>query len=603
LNRKKQEDSPTCFFHGYSYCFTWESLVEEEAKSSYTVDEGGIGWKCSDSGNALSFCKNQAPSYAYQSYSFTRILEEDLMNSRSSRIFSSVIVILALLLASCSSGGANNGQATGQVPATGPTATSGAAGGLTTAAATSGAAGQTTGTAVVTSAATGQTTGTASATGQATSGATAQTTGTPSATGQATTAAGGAAQTTPWKGQQIGGTVRVLAVWGGAELDNFNAMIKPFEDQTGIKVQVETTRDLTAVLNTQIQGGNPPDVAGIPNPGSLVQLVGKNAVKPLDDVLDMNAMNQQYDPGLLKLAAVNGKQYGIFTKAAVKSLVWYDPKLFDAKGYKVPKTWDELQALEQQIQKDGATPWCIGIDGGAGSAWPATDWIEDILLHQAGPDTYDKWVTHQIPWTDPAVKQAWQTFGTFINDPKMVFGGPTTAVATNFGTAFTPLFKSPPGCYLFKQADFITSFFTQQDANLKAGTDFNFFVLPSPNSQYQDTLEVAGDLFGMFKDTPQARALIQYMVTPDAQSIWAGKGGYLAPSKLVDPKVYPDDMTRNVYKLYISAKSVRFDGSDQLPPAVGTAFDQGIFQYVGHADQLDSALSTIESAAQGAYSK
>jgi alpha-glucoside transport system substrate-binding protein len=301
---------------------------------------------------------------------------------------------------------------------------------------------------------------------------------------------------------------------------------------------------------------------------------------------------------------VNGQQYGIFTKASVKSLVWYDPKMFDAKGYQVPKTWADLQALEQQMQKDGVTPWCMAIDGGAGSSWPATDWIEDILLHQAGPDTYDKlFPTHQIAWTDPAVKQAWQTFGAIINDPKMSFGGPTTALATNFGTGFTPMFKNPPGCYLYKQADFITTFFTQQNSNLKAGVDYNFFVFPAPNPQYQQTLEVAGDLFGMFKDTPQARALIQYLVTPDAQSIWASKGGYLAPSKLVDPKVYPDDMTRNIYKLYVSAKNVRFDGSDQMPPAAETAFEQGIQQYVGHPDQLDSVLQNIEQQAQGAYSK
>jgi alpha-glucoside transport system substrate-binding protein len=533
------------------------------------------------------------------------------MKSRSARIFASVIVILTLVLAGCSSGGANN-QATGtaQVPATGATATTsaggaGAATSVTTE--TTSAGGSTTETPATTSVATGTSsaTGSTTETPSATGAATGTTSATAAATGQATTGAGPAAQVTPWKGQQIGGTVHVLAVWGGAELADFNAMVKPFTDQTGISVQVESTRDLTGTLNTQIKGGNPPDLAGIPNPGALQQLVSQNALKPLNDVLDMNAMGQQYDPGLLKLAQVNGQQYGIFTKASVKSLVWYDPQVWQKNGWEPPKTWQDLQALEQKMQATNVTPWCVGLDGGGGSVWPATDWIEDIYLHQAGPDAYDKlFPTHGTAWTDPAVKQAWQTFGSIVTDQKMTYGGATTALATAFGSAFNPMFNTDkPSCYMLHGADFMTTFFTQNFPNLKAGTDYNFFVFPSENPQYAGDLEVAGDLFGMFKDTPQARALMQYLVTPDAQSIWAGKGGYLAPNKAVDPSVYPDDMTRNLYKLYVAAQTVRFDGSDQMPPAVGTAFDQAIRQYLTDPTSLDAQLQAMETAAKSGYSK
>ncbi len=410
-------------------------------------------------------------------------------------------------------------------------------------------------------------------------------------------------QVTPIEGQKIGGTVRVLAVWSGVELDNFYAVVKPFEDRTGIQVQVETARDLVAELNSRVSAGNPPDLAGIPTPGTLATFAGSGALKPLDSVLDMNEMKQQYAPGLLQLGSVNGKQYGIFTKAAVKSLVWYDPKAFAVKGYNVPRTWQDLQTLQQQMQKDGATPWCIGVNGGAGSGWPGTDWVEDLLLHQSGPDVYDRWITHQISWTDPAVKQAWQTWGAIVNDPKMVYGGPAGAAAASFYRAFNPMFATPPGCYLYKQADFITSFFIQQFPNLKAGTDYNFFVLPSPDPQYQNILEVGGDLFGMFRDTPQARALIQYLTTPGAQSIWAARGGYLAPNKLVNPTVYPDDLTRSIYKLYTSVSSVRFDASDQMLPAIAAAFSQGVLQYPGHPDQLDTILGNIEAQSQGSFSK
>jgi alpha-glucoside transport system substrate-binding protein len=429
------------------------------------------------------------------------------------------------------------------------------------------------------------------------------TTGTAPAEGTSAATPQAVATSAPWKGEQIGGTVSVLAVWGGAEQDAFMDVIKPFQEQTGITVQYEGTRDLAAVLNTRIQGGNPPDVAGVPNPGQLVALAQAGSLKPLDDVLDMNMMQQQYDPGFLNLASLDGKLYGIFTKAAVKSLVWYNPKTFNAAGYQVPKTWDELKSLEQKIISDGKTPWCVGIDGGAGSGWPGTDWVEDILLHQAGPDVYDQWVKHEIPWTDPAVKAAFDTWGTIVNDEKMVYGGPQAVIATNFGQAFNPMFQDDPGCYLHKQADFITTFFTEQFPNLKAGEDYNFFVFPTIEESAGTPLEVAGDLFGMFNDTPQARALMEYLVTADAQSIWAKHGGFLSANKSMDPSNYPDPLIQQIGEMLSTASSVRFDGSDQLPQGVESTFSQGVLQYPGNAGQLDTILQSIESVAQEAYQK
>ena len=424
------------------------------------------------------------------------------------------------------------------------------------------------------------------------------TTETPAANMATETPAAAQATVAPWKGEQIGGTVSVLAIWGGSELDNFNAMIKPFEEQTGITVQYEGTRDLGAVLNTRVSGGNPPDLAGLPNPGQMVALANQGALKPLNDVLDMQQMQAQYDQGFLDLASVNGQMYGIFTKAAVKSLVWYDPKQFEANGWTPPTTWDELNTLEQKMIDFGVTPWCIGIDGGGGSGWPGTDWVEDIMLRTAGPDTYTQWYEHKIPWTSDAVKNAFDTWGTIVNDPKMVYGGPQTVIATNFGQAFVPMFQDPPQCYLHRQASFITTFFTDQFPDLQAGTDYNFFVFPPIDEQYGNPLEVAGDLFGMFNDTPQARALMQYLVTPDAQSIWASKGGFISANKTVDPNVYPDQISQQIAKLISTASAVRFDASDLMPEAVNSAFSTGVLNYVSDPNSLDSDFA--EYRANGA---
>jgi alpha-glucoside transport system substrate-binding protein len=401
--------------------------------------------------------------------------------------------------------------------------------------------------------------------------------------------------------EEIGGTVSVLATWGGEELDNFMAMIAPFEEQTGITIEFEGTRDLNAVLTTRIEGGNPPDLAGLPGPGQLIEYAEAGHLVPLDEILDMDKMRAEYDEGFLNLATVDNNLYGIFIKAAVKSLVWYNPNAFDAAGYEVPTTWDELNALEDQIIADGTTPWCIGLESGAASGWPGTDWIEDIMLRTAGPETYDQWWQHEIPWTDDVVRNAWETWGTVVNDPEMVYGGQPFVLSTNFGEAPFPMFEQPPNCYLHRQASFITSFITDQYPDLVAGEDYNFFEFPPIDPDHGQPLLVAGDLFGMFNDTPQSRALLNYLVTADAQSIWAERGGFLSANKTVDPAVYPDQLTRQIGEMLTQATSVRFDASDLMPEAVNNAFWAGILDFVSQPDSLDSVLESIESAAQDAY--
>jgi len=401
--------------------------------------------------------------------------------------------------------------------------------------------------------------------------------------------------------EEIGGTVTVLVIWGGEELENFQAMLEPFQGQTGIEVQIEQTRDLGAVLNTRIEGGNPPDVAGLPNPGQLQELANDGSLLPLDDVIDGQAMQNVYDAGFLDLASVDGQMYGLWTKAAVKSLVWYDPQAFEAAGLSVPSTWGELDALEQQIIDMGVTPWCVGIDGGAGSGWPGTDWVEDFMLRTAGPEVYDQWWRHEIPWTDPAVAEAFETWGTIVTDDAMVYGGPLNVVATNFGEAFVPMFEEEPSCYLHRQASFITTFFTEQFPDLVAGTDYDFFVLPPFEGEESAPLLVAGDLFGMFNDTPQARALIQYLVTAEAQTIWAERGGYLSANQAVDPASYPDQITQQLGELIVNAPAVRFDASDLMPLAVNSAFSTAVLQYVQTPDQLESILQDVEAVAEEAY--
>jgi alpha-glucoside transport system substrate-binding protein len=423
----------------------------------------------------------------------------------------------------------------------------------------------------------------------------------------ATTAAtGGAALGDPKEaaikaagGQQLGGSVSVLGTWGGSEQDSFLAMVKPFEDATGTKVEYEGTRDLNAVLTTRVQGGNPPDLAGLPGPGQMAEFAKAGKLVDLTNILDLTTMKSDYAQSWIDLASYQGKPVGIFIKAALKGLIWYNPKHY--KGPNPPKTWQELQAWSDQTAASGTTPWCIGLESGAASGWPGTDWIEDFVLRQDGPDKYDQWYQGKLAWTSPEIKGAFQAFGKVATDPKMVYGGPTAELTINFGNGGDPLFANPPGCYLHHQASFITDFFVKNTPGLKPVDDFNFFGFPDINPQYSGAVEAAGDLFGMFKDTPQARALMKYLVTPEAQAIWVQRGGALSPNRRVPDEIYPDPLSKQAGQILTSAKIVRFDASDLMPEAMNNAFWKAILDYVQNPDNLDSILANLDAVQKDAY--
>jgi alpha-glucoside transport system substrate-binding protein len=400
-------------------------------------------------------------------------------------------------------------------------------------------------------------------------------------------------------GNTKGGKVSVLAVWGGSEQEAFLEIVKPFEDATGIKVEYEGTRDINAVLTTRIQGGNPPDVAGLPSLGAVETFAKENKLVALDGVLDMNAVRRDFGAGWLELGSYNNKLYGFFITADVKGLIWYNTKRYD--GPKQPQTWNELMTWAKRTAASGKTPWCVGVESGAASGWPGTDWIENIFLRQSGPQKYDQWYNGKLAWTSPEVKSAFQAFGEVVTDPKMVFGGPTAVLTTNFGDAGNPMFSNPPSCFLHHQASFIADFFTKGNPGVKPVDDFDFFGFPNINAQFAGSIEAAGDMFGLYKDTPQSRALVRYLSTAEAQSIWVKRGPKLSPNKRVPASLYPNALSRRSAQIIANARAVRFDASDLMPAAMNQAFWKAILEYVQNPSKLDAILQNLDKVRAEAY--
>lgn len=402
-------------------------------------------------------------------------------------------------------------------------------------------------------------------------------------------------------GKFKGTKVTAFGAFAGADEVKFNENVKAFEAKTGIDIQYESSKQFEATISTRVDAGNVPDLVDYPQPGLMGNFARTGKLIDLTSFMSADYLKGQYIQSWLDMASKPGKggkpiMAGLWERVNVKSLVWYPKKAFDAAGYKVPTTWDELKALQEKIVGDGDTPWCIGIESGAATGWPATDWLEEMMLRTTSLDNYDKWTTGQLKFTSPEVKHAADMIATIWTNDKYVYGGRKGIVSTSFGDAPAPMFAKPPKCWLHKQGNFIVSFFPQ-DKNLKAGIDYDFFYLPGIDPQYGKPVEVGGDIWSMFNDRPETRAVMEWFSRGDHLKTWLASGGTIAPQKDAALDWYGNDIDRGVAKILAGATSVRFDGSDLMPGEVGAgSFWKEMTAWASGSEDLDTALKNIDAS-------
>jgi hypothetical protein len=384
-----------------------------------------------------------------------------------------------------------------------------------------------------------------------------------------------------------GATISMLGVWTGEEEETFKSILEPLLNACDLSLSYEGTRDLSTVLGTRVEGGSAPDVASLPNPGSLVNY--QDSLVPLEEV-GVNADN--YAEGWVERGSISGTWYGLPVKSDVKSLVWYSPANFESLGYEEPQNWDGFVNLLQTINEDGTfTPLSFGIESGGATGWPATDFIQDLLLRQQGNDYVSGLITGETNWDDEGVVQAWQQYVDWVNQYNA--GGADAALTTNFRDAILQPFQDPPEGLMVRQSGFAGSAVIQPNfEDFTYGEDYAFFVLPSPEGETAP-IQVGGDFIGVFNNTDAVRALINYLSSPQGATSWAQAGFDLTPNEAVNVEDYPDQLNRDKAQALADAPDVSFDVGDALPAEVGQAEFDGITEAVGGGD-ISSILSGIE---------
>ena len=376
---------------------------------------------------------------------------------------------------------------------------------------------------------------------------------------------------------------------------------KPFEKCTGATIKYEGSKEFEAQLPVRVKAGDPPDIAYIPQPGLLKTMVETGKVKAAPAGVSAN-VDKYFGKDWRTYGSVNGTLYAAPLGANVKSFVWYSPSAFKDKGYTVPTTWAELKTLTEKIANDNpkAKPWCAGFGSGDATGWPGTDWVEDVLLRTAGTDVYDQWVNHQIKFNDPRVLAALQEVGSILKNPKYVnggFGNVKTIDSTTFQDAGQPILDG--SCYMHRQASFYAANWPSGTKVAEDGDVFAFY-LPAVDPSKGKPVLGGGEFVTAFSDRPEVQAFQTYLSSAE----WANNkakdtpdGGWVSANKGLDINNLVSPIDKLAAQTLQDPKAeFRFDGSDQMPSAVGAGtFWKGMTDWItGKSDQ--ATLDYIEKS-------
>ncbi len=364
----------------------------------------------------------------------------------------------------------------------------------------------------------------------------------------------------------------------------------------GITIKWSTVENINQTIMQKIQANDTPDIAFIPQPGVVADVVERGDPTPLDDVLDMNALEESMVPGTLEAGTVDDKLYGLLVSMNIKSLVMYPKKAWAKAGYEPPTDIAQLNALTEKMKADGNTPWCMGIEDGTATGWAATDWFEDLVMRYGGPDEYKKWVKNETKFDSDVVKEAAAEFEELMFTEGNVLGGRKAIASTNFGTAGNPMFDAEPGCWMYKQGTFITGFFPKKIvANID--DEVGVFGLPPVEEGGENPVLGGGDSAMMLDDSKSTESVMKMLAETDIGNEAAKTSSFISPHKDFDVANYQDDVTRQSAEVAYKATEFLFDGSDQMPGEVGAgSFWKEMTAWISDQQSLDETLKNIDAS-------
>ena len=401
------------------------------------------------------------------------------------------------------------------------------------------------------------------------------------------------------EGEGGGGSIEVAAVFADEEKTSFEAVLEAFTEETGVEATFTSAGDdMAAFLGNKIEGGSPPDVALIAQPGLVRSLAAEGSLVEASADVEQ-ALADNFAPVWTELGSVDGSLYGVYYKVSNKSTWWYNLNVFNQAGVEPPADWDEMLQTASTVNSSGV-PW---VSVGGADGWTLTDWFENIYIRTAGEEKYDQLANHEIKWTDPTVIEALEVFAEVVGDDANLAGGTKGALQTDFTTSVNQVFTEDPAAATVYEGDFVPGVI-EAEAGAEAGTDFDFFDFPSIDGS-EPAVIAGGDAAVALTDNEGAQEFLAYLATPEAAEVWASRGGFTSANQNLSTDVYPDEITQRSGEAVATADAIRFDLSDLQPPEFGGTTGRGLWlrfqDFLGAPDDPEAIAEALEKDAAKAF--
>jgi alpha-glucoside transport system substrate-binding protein len=398
-----------------------------------------------------------------------------------------------------------------------------------------------------------------------------------------------------------GGNSDTVTIWSSIDQPVQDGLEKALvaklkAQNSSIKIEWQKVENINQLIITKIQAGDTPDIAFVPQPGVVKQMNDLGAIKPLDSVVDMAALQKSMIPGSLDFSTIDGKLDGLIVSMNIKGLVFYNKPVWDKAGYKTPTDLAGLEALTNQIKASGTAPWCFGIGADTATGWPATDWLENLVMRLDGPDVYNKWITHDVKFDSPEISKAMDEFTKLQLTDGNVYGGRSSIASTGFDVAANPLYQSPPKCAMIQQGSFIPAFFPKS-ATKNLDASVGVFPLPPATAGGANPVEVGGDTMTMLNDSTNVKTVVKLLSETDIGNDAAETSSFISPHKDFDLSHYPNQLTKTMANTAYKASVTLFDASDQMPAQVGSgSFWKEATAYISGQEDQTTMLKNIDSS-------
>ena len=472
-----------------------------------------------------------------------------------------------------------------------------------------------------------------------------------SAGGTGSASATGCAAYQAYQGHK-GATVTISSSLTGTEAERFEASVAEFEKCTGIDVAHTGTTELRSQLlngsganlstssgaspSSQDNPENLPDLAIVPQPAMVAELVDTGVVHPLPNTVNSN-VEAGWDRHWIQVGIHASVPYAAPLMASVKSLVWYSPDAFAKAGYKVPATWAELETLTRKVRADhpdgSVTPWCVGASDGESTGWVMTDWLEDAMLSTQGSGAYETWASHRVPVDSSGAVEALDVVDSLVLADGSVAGGRGSVISRTPAQAGADLVKG--SCLMLHASSSFESRFPEGTAITDAdganpvtvqapsptggatastdsaqaagettaaatasptsnGVKISAFVTPAADRGSEAVL-VGTDYLVAFTRSDAANAVMAYLTSQNWARTRMAMGGVATAYQGVDPDLAPSDVGKRATRLLQSRQTtVEMDASDSMPVGVGSSA-----LWLGLSRWSTGAMSAREALAQG----